>query len=217
MTALKLIIANKNYSSWSLRPWLLMKQCGIEFEEELLPLDTDEFRKRTAAFSANGCVPVLLQGERIIWDTLAIVEYLAELFPEKHLWPEDTEARAFARSIAAEMHAGFTALRGEMPMNIRGDHQDFSCSNAATANIDRIFEIWQTCRDRFGAGGNMLFGDFSAADAFYAPVIWRFRTYGITAPGTLANYMEAMIALPAMQEWKAAGETEPWTVAADEI
>ncbi|MCH8860936.1 MAG: glutathione S-transferase family protein [Proteobacteria bacterium] len=217
MTALKLIIANKNYSSWSLRPWLLMKQFGIEFEEELLPLDTDEFRKRTAGFSANGCVPVLLQGERIIWDTLAIVEYLAELFPEKNLWPEDVEARAFARSIAAEMHSGFSALRNEMPMNIRGDHRDFSCSDAVTANIDRIFDIWQTCRDRFGAGGDMLFGDFSAADAFYAPVIWRFRTYGIAAPGTLANYMETMIALPAMQEWKVAGEAEPWTVAVDEI
>ena len=217
MSDLKLIIANKNYSSWSLRPWLLMKQCGIQFEEELLPLDTDEFRKRTAEFSANGCVPVLLHGERIIWDTLAIVEYLAELFPEKTLWPEDAEARAFARSSVAEMHSGFTALRNEMPMNIRSDHRDFSYSDAAAANIARIFEIWQTCRDRFSAGGDMLFGAFSAADAFYAPVIWRFRTYGVTAPGTLENYMKATIALPAMQEWKAAGEIEPWTVVADEI
>ena len=217
MTALKLIIANKNYSSWSLRPWLLMKESGIEFEEELIQLGTDEFRQRTAEFSANGCVPVLLHGERIIWDTLAIVEYLAELFPEKNLWPEDAEARAYARSSVAEMHSGFSALRNDMPMNIRGDHQNFSCSDAVTANIDRIFEIWQACRDRFGAGGNMLFGDFSAADAFYAPVIWRFRTYGVTAPGALADYMEAMIALPAMQEWKAAGEAEPWTFGADEI
>ncbi len=217
MTTLKLIIGNKNYSSWSLRPWLLMKQSGIEFEEELLQLGTDEFRQRTAEFSANGCVPVLLHDERIIWDTLAIVEYLAELFPEKNLWPGDAEARAFARSSVAEMHSGFSALRNEMPMNIRGDHQDFSCSDAATANIDRIFEIWQACRDRFGAGGNMLFGDFSAADAFYAPVVWRFRTYGVTAPGALVDYMETMIALPAMQEWKIAGEAEPWTFAADEI
>ncbi len=217
MADLKLVIGNKNYSSWSLRPWLLMRQFGIPFEEELLQLGTDEFRRRTAEFSANGCVPVLLHGERVIWDTLAIVEYLAELFPEKNLWPEDAEARAFARSCAAEMHSGFTALRNELPMNIRSDYPDFSCSDGAAANIARIFEIWQTCRARHGTGGNMLFGAFSAADAFYAPVIWRFRTYGVKAPDALADYMEAMIALPAMQEWKTAGEAEPWTFGADEI
>lgn len=217
MADLNLIIGNKNYSSWSLRPWLLMKQCGIGFEEELLQLGSDEFRQRTAEFSANGCVPVLLHGERIIWDTLAIVEYLAELFPEKTLWPEDAEARAFARSSVAEMHSGFTALRNEMPMNIRADHPDFSYSDDVAANIDRIFEIWQTCRDRFGAGGDMLFGDFSIADTFYAPVIWRFHTYGVTAPGALSDYMEAMIALPAMQEWQAAGLAETWVFGADEV
>lgn len=217
MADLKLVIGNKNYSSWSLRPWLLMRDSDIPFEEELLPLGTPEFHQRIDALSANRCVPVLLHGERIIWDTLAITEYLAELFPEKHVWPEDAEARAFARSSVAEMHSGFNALRGEMPMNIRGNHSDFACSEAAGADIARIFEIWQSCRARFGAGGEMLFGAFSAADAFYAPVIWRFRTYGVKAPDALAEYVDAMIALPAMQEWKAAGEAEPWTFGADEI
>lgn len=217
MADLKLIIGNKNYSSWSLRPWLLMQQFDIPFEEELLQLGTPEFSQRTAEFSANGCVPVLLDGGRIIWDTLAIVEYLAELFPEKHLWPEDAEARAFARSAVAEMHSGFTDLRGKMPMNIRGSYDDFSSSDAVSANIARIFEIWQACRTRFGGGGDMLFGAFSAADAFYAPVIWRFRTYGVKAPDALTDYVDAMIGLPAMQEWKAAGEAETWVFEADEI
>jgi glutathione S-transferase len=217
MTDLKLVIGNKNYSSWSLRPWLLLKQFDIPFEEELLQLGTDAFRQRTAEFSANGCVPVLLQGERVIWDTLAIVEYLAELFPEKNLWPEDAEARAFARSAVAEMHSGFTALRGAMPMNIRADHPDFSYPDDVAADIARIFEIWQTCRSRFGAGGDMLFGDFSAADAFYAPVVWRFRSYGVKAPGALADYTEAMLALPAMQEWQTAGLAETWVFGPDEV
>lgn len=217
MADMKLIIGNKNYSSWSLRPWLLMRQFDIPFEEELIPLDTPEFFERVGEFSLNRCVPILLHGERVIWDTLAIVEYLAEQFPEKHIWPEDAEARAFARSAAAEMHSGFTALRGEMPMNIRGDYKDFSYADDTADNIARIFEIWQACRDRFGAGGDMLFGDFSAADAFYAPVIWRFWTYGVKVPGALSAYTEAMQALPAMQEWRAAGEAETWTFGADEV
>lgn len=217
MADLKLVIGNKNYSSWSLRPWLLMRQMDIPFEEELLQLGTPEFRQRTAEFSANGCVPVLLDGERVIWDTLAIVEYLAELFPEKHIWPADAEARAFARSAVAEMHSGFTDLRGEMPMNIRGEYEDFSYPDAVGANIARIFEIWQACRARFGTNGDMLFGAFTAADAFYAPVVWRFYTYGVKAPDALADYMDAMIGLPAMQEWKAAGEAETWVFGADEV
>lgn len=217
MSDMKLIITNKNYSSWSLRPWLVMRHTGIQFEEELVPLDTPEFKIWADEMSLNRCVPVLLHGERTIWDSLAIIEYLAELFPEKNIWPEDAGARAYARSVVAEMHSGFTALRGEMPMNIRSDQKGLSYSDDTAANIARIFEIWQACRDRFGAGGDFLFGDFSAADAFYAPIIWRFRTYGVEAPGSLADYTKAMIALPAMQEWKAAGEAETWVVAADEV
>ena len=196
---------------------MLIRQFEIPFEEELLPLDTPEFYKRVAELSPNRCVPVLLHGDVTVWDTLAIVEYLAEMYPEKYLWPEDAEARAFARSSVAEMHSGFTALRNELPMNIRRTFEDFSYSEAATANIARILEIWQTCRSRYGTGGSFLFGAFSAADAFYAPVVWRFRSYGVKAPAVLADYMDAMLELPAMQDWKAAGEAEPWTVGADEI
>lgn len=217
MTDLKLIIGNKNYSSWSLRPWLLMRQFDIPFTEELLPLDTPEFHERIDKFLLNRCVPVLQHGDFSVWDSLAITEYLAELFPEKHLWPENAEARAFARSCAAEMHSGFAALRNELPMNIRRLHRDFSYSDGVAANIARILEMWQACRTGYGADGDFLFGAFSAADAFYAPIVWRFRSYGVEAPGELADYMDRMIALPAMQEWKAAGEAEPWTFAADEV
>lgn len=217
MTDLTLVIANKNYSSWSLRSWLLLKQAGIPFREILLPLDSPEFHDRIGTYSPARCVPVLLDGETNIWDTLAIAEYLAEQFPEKNLWPADKTARALARSCVAEMHSGFMALRSNLPMNARCTFEGYAVPGAVAQDITRISNIWTDCRDQYGGAGEMLFGDFSVADAFFAPVVSRFRTYDVKLSEPLERYMNAVLALPGMQEWYAAGADEPWTVTAEEV
>ena len=215
-TSLTLVIGNKNYSSWSLRPWLLMKQMGIPFEEILIPLYRPETDNRIRLYSPSGKVPVLKEGERVVWESLAIAEYLAEMFPRMNLWPESPEARSLARSVSHDMHAGFGALRSELPMNVRRVPAPVELSLQAEADALRIQEIWRTCRDRFGGGGPFLFGRFSIADAMYAPVLFRFYNYAVKRDETAMAYQETLFALPALQEWVAAARTEPWTIAASE-
>lgn len=216
---LRLIIGNKNYSSWSLRPWLAMKVAGLAFEETLVPLDTPDFKPQVAALS-NGAasrVPVLLDDDICVWESLAILEYVAEKFPQCRLWPEPEAARAHARAIAAEMHAGFAVLRRLLPMNIRRPVKARALEPAAAADVVRIDAIWSGCRARFGGGGPFLYGAFGAADAMYAPVVWRFHTYAVDVSSTARDYMRAVMALPASLQWREAARGEPWVLAHDEV
>ena len=203
-----LVIGNKAYSSWSLRPWLLMKQSGIGFEEIRLSLYEPGARQKLLQFSAAGKVPVLKDGDLTIWDSLAICEYLAEKHPDKHLWPVDAIARARARAVSAEMHSGFSSLRTQMPMNVRREIPGRVPTPGTASDIARIEAIWNDCRKFHGAGGAFLFGAFSIADAMYAPVASRLRTYGVALNGPAAQYVGAIHALPAMKEWIAAAHVE---------
>lgn len=206
---LKLVIGNKNYSSWSMRPWVAMKATGIAFEEIFIPLYTGAADKqRLLDVSPAGKVPALVDGDVTVWDSLAIIEYLAECFPEARLWPDARGARAHARSISAEMHSGFAALRNECGMNLHRPVKAKPLSEAALADIARVQEIWTDCRTRYGAQGPYLFGGFSAADAMYAPVVHRFRTYAIDVSPAVRDYMAAMMAFPAFAEWTTAGLAE---------
>ncbi len=204
-----LIIGSKNLSSWSLRPWLAMKQAGIAFEEVLIQLDEKETDARIARYSPSGFVPVLLAGALKIWDSLAICEYVAERFPEAGLWPSDAGARALARSVSAEMHAGFAALRRHLPLECKAFYAGFEVPADARADISRILALWTDCRERYGKDGEMLFGRFTVADAMYAPVVLRFLTYGVKLEGAAAAYADAVRALPAVREWLAAARVEP--------
>ena len=205
---LTLVIGDKNLSSWSLRPWLLMKASGVAFSERLTRLDRPETRSEIEKYSPSGRVPCLVDGGTTIWDSLAIAEHLAEKFPEKLLWPKEPEARAIARSVSAEMHSGFQALRSFWPMNFSREGMRHM-TNGIGGDIARIAEIWESCRRDFGAGGPFLFGRFSIADAMYAPVVSRFQTYGPVALPPLADEWRAMMwALPAMREWGAAARAE---------
>ena len=217
MSELTLIIGNRNYSSWSLRAWLVLKKTGAEFEETVIPLGQPDSREQILRFSPSGLVPVLLHGERTVWETLAIMETLAELFPDARLWPKDPEARAMARAISAEMHAGFTELRRNMPMNIRASHPGAGMTEAVQQDINRIEAIWRDCRKRFGSGGSMLFGSFTIADAMFAPVATRFTTYGVKLGETAEAYVKALAAYPAMGEWTVAAGNEPWIIPASEM
>ena len=212
MADFKIVLGNKNYSSWSLRGWLALKRCGVPFDEEVIPLYQDDWRAHLLAVSPAGKVPVLLHGGRTIWDTLAIVEYLAEVFPAAGLWPEDRDARALARALSAEMHAGFVALREDMPMNFRGDVDTPRRDEPVEADIARVVEMWQDCRARFGAGGPFLFGGYSAADVFYAPVAARFAAYDVDLPESAAAYRDAVLAWPDVEEWRRAAVAEPWVI-----
>jgi glutathione S-transferase len=205
----KLVIGNKNYSSWSMRPWLALRANDIAFEEVFIPLYTGEADKqRILDVTPSGKVPALVDGDITIWDSLAIIEYAAERFPQARLWPEDRAARAHARSISAEMHSGFMALRNECGMNLHRPIGAIALSADARANIARIQEIWIECRERHGKSGPFLFGAFSGADAMFAPVVHRFRTYAIEVAPEVADYMKAMMALPAFQQWTKAGLAE---------
>jgi len=208
--ALKLVIGNKNYSSWSMRPWLALRASSIPFEEIFIPLYTNDAadKDRLLSFSRSGKVPALIDGDITIWDSLAIIEYLAERFPEARLWPEDRARRAHARSISAEMHSGFMALRNECGMNLHRRVRAVELSADARANVARIEEIWIECRERRATSGPFLFGAFGAADAMFAPVVHRFRTYAIPVAPQAAAYMETMMALPAFAEWTRAGLAE---------
>ena len=214
--ALRLIIGNKNYSSWSLRPWIAMKAAGIAFDETVIPLYLPQSKPQILAASPAGKVPVLIDGELHVWESLAILEYLAEMIPAARLWPADPAVRAHARAIAHEMHAGFLPLRRACPMNLRRPSKPIALDGEAQANIARIVAMWEDCRARFGTGGPFLFGGFTAADAMYAPVVSRFHTYAIEVGATARAYMGAVLALPAWREWCTAAQAEPWSVEAFE-
>ena len=207
---LKLVIGNKNYSSWSMRPWLALRANGIAFEEIFVPLYTGNVadKERLLSLSASGKVPALIDGDVTVWDSLAIIEYLAERFPDARLWPEDRAERAYARAICAEMHSGFLPLRNECGMNLHRPIRAVALSQDAQANVTRIQAIWIACRERHGKAGPFLFGAFGAADAMFAPVVHRFRTYAIPVTPEVKAYMEAMMELPAFQEWTRAALAE---------
>jgi len=212
---LKLIIGNKNYSSWSLRAWLAMTVAGIGFEEVLVPFGTEAFKQQVV--SGTGRVPVLIDGDITIWESLAIIEYLAEKFPDAGLWPKEVAARAHARVVSNEMHAGFLAMRGHMPVNFARRIIKRDLPPAVAADIKRIEALWSDCRARFGQSGPFLFGAFCAADAMFAPAVARFRTYDVDVGDGARAYMATMMALPAWQRWVEAGLKETWVVPEDEV
>lgn len=208
MSALTLFIGNKNYSSWSMRPWLLLREAGIPFETVRIPLYVPGSEIALAKWSPSGKVPALHDGGIRVWDSLAICEYLAERYPEHAMWPADVAARAVARSVSAEMHGGFGALREHMSMNIRARYPGQGRTPDCLADVERIVAIWTDCRTRFGSGGDFLFGRFGIADAMFAPVVLRFETYGVALEGAAGAYAGAIRALPAVREWVAAAVAE---------
>jgi len=216
MAPLTLVIGNKNYSSWSLRAWLFMKHVGVEFQEILVALNTADTRDQLDRYGPSGRVPVLRQGKLCVWDSLAICEYVEELSGKG--WPQAREARAVARSVCAEMHSGFTTLRSLWPMNARARNRRTAVTAALEADVERIDEIWNDCRVRFRKDdGPWLFGEYSVADAMYAPVVLRFNTYGAHVSQTARWYMATVLEDAALQEWLQAAKQEPWTIATDEV
>jgi glutathione S-transferase len=201
MPALELVIGTKAWSSWSLRPWLALKATGQKFKETLVPLRATNTAARIRRHTPSGRVPVLKHGKLVIWESLAICEYIAETFPKAGLWPKDKAARALARAVSSEMHSGFAALRQAMSMDINARHPTPELTDALKNDIARITAIWKDCRKRYGKGGPFLFGKFSIADAMYAPVCTRFVTYGVKLDKVSADYVKAIMALPAVQEW----------------
>lgn len=214
---LQLVIGNRNYSSWSFRPWLALRAAGIPFTETVIPLYLPGSRDQLLARSPAGKVPILVDGAVTVWESLAIIEYVAERVPAAGLWPHDPGARAAARAIAAEMHAGFMPLRRACPMNMRRPVGKLMLNEEAAADVARIDALWTDARARFGAGGPFLFGRFCAADAMYAPVVSRFHSYDIGVGAASATYMAAVMALPAWREWESAARAEEWVVERFEI
>ena len=218
---MKLIIGNKNYSSWSMRAWLAAKQSGLSFEEIIVPMFGEDWEAQKQEDGqlqpSHGKVPILWDqtdsGEAVVWDSLAILEYLADKVGTDRFWPKDPVARGMARAIVAEMHSSFAALRREMPMNVRRRVEGARVSEEARADIVRVLGLWAEARARFGRGGPFLFGTFSAADVFYAPVVSRFITYGLPVPGFAAAYMQALWEHQWLQDWAEAAEEEQWTLA----
>ncbi|MBI2719899.1 MAG: glutathione S-transferase family protein [Rhizobiales bacterium] len=217
MNHLHLVIANKNYSSWSLRVWIAMTMAGIPFTETVIRLDRPDTKARIAEHSRAGRLPVLRHGRLLVWESLAILEYLAEVFPEKHLWPKAISARLMARAVANEMHAGFLALRNACPMNLRRPRRPVAINDAVVGDCRRIEALWRECRERFGKGGPFLFGKFSIADAMFAPVTTRFDTYAIEVASDSRDYMNAVMATLAFTAWKEAALQETWIVPSDEV
>lgn len=214
--ALTLVIGNKAYSSWSLRPWLLLANAGIDFAEVRIPLYRDDSAAALARWSPTGKVPVLIDDDLTIPESIAIVEYLAERFPDRCGWPATAPARAVARAVSAEMHAGFVALRTEMPFNCRARRR-LALGPEASRDVQRVQAVWADCRERFGAGGPWLFGAFSPADAMYAPVALRFRTYGVSLTAPARDYADAVATHPAVQEWIAAARVETEVLPGNEV
>ncbi|MFO0993021.1 MAG: glutathione S-transferase family protein [Hyphomicrobiales bacterium] len=217
MSKLHLILGNKNYSSWSLRPWLAMTMAGLPFKETVIPLDTPDTKAAIAEHSAAGRVPILHHGKLVIWDSMAILEYLAETFPEKKLWPVGKTARAVARAVSNEMHSGFSALRNACPMNIRRAPKPIPLNDAVKADTARVESIWRDCRKKFGKGGPYLFGKFSIADAMFAPVASRFSTYLLSAEGDTNAYVTTILDSPAFKLWEESALKESWVIPADEV
>ncbi|MBZ7923675.1 glutathione S-transferase family protein [Ensifer adhaerens] len=215
MTGLILYVGNKNYSSWSMRPWMAMSAAGIDFEDVVIPFDFAAGNPEIRAVSPTGRVPLLRHGELLVWESLAIIEYVAELFPNAGLWPADREARARARSYSIEMLSGFRALRGACPMNVRREKQALEVDADVRADVARIEQIWKQALAR--SGGPFLFGAFGAADAMYAPVVSRFDVYDLVADQESLGYMQRMKAHPAYRKWEEAARAEPWVVPEDEV
>jgi glutathione S-transferase len=213
----KLIIGNKNYSSWSLRAWLILSEAGITFEEHRIALDTPATATELKKSAPAGRVPVLILDGHAVWDSMAIAETVAERWPDRQLWPDDAYARAHARSISAEMHSGFTKLREALPMNCRAMGRKVPLPDALAAEIDRVFEIWSDCQHCFGSEGDWLFGRFSIADAMFAPVVLRFRTYGINLPQSASVYPGRLLDSKPLQKWLLAAESETEVIQREEI
>jgi glutathione S-transferase len=212
---MKLLVGNRNYSTWSLRPWLVLRHFALPFEDEVLMLSGPRWRETLAERSPTGKVPVLIDGDLALPETLAIIEYLADAFPEKPIWPADRRDRALARAAASEMHAGFSQLRTHAPMNLRASHPGKVDLDSVRKDLHRVEQLWGDLLGR--SGGPFLFGEFTAADAMFAPLATRLRTYDLPASDTAAKYVEAIYALPAFQEWRALALKEPWIVDDDEI
>lgn len=210
-----LIIGNKNYSSWSMRPWLALKKAGIDFAEVVIPLDQPDTKSRLLEVSGAGRVPVLRHGDLTIWESIAIIEYIAEIEPG--LWPKERGARAYGRSIAAEMHAGFSTLRELMPMNCRAQNRCINSTPALANDITRVEQIWTKARHRFHDGGPWLLGQFSIADAMYAPVVSRFLTYGVTVDVSARNYMKQWQNDPQFADWHNQAAAETWSIPHEEV
>lgn len=212
---LKLFIGNKAYSSWSMRGWLAVKQSALPFEEMVVPLYDEEWNRRREGDEfapSSGKVPILWDGDAVVWDSLAIIEYLAEKSDRAKFWPADDAARAMARSMAAEMHSSFANLRRECPMNIRNRYPPRQLAPEVQADVIRVVSLWAEARSRFGSSGDFLFGEFGAADIMYAPVVSRFATYSFTLPRFAAAYCEAIFAHPFVQDWIAAAQAEDWVI-----
>ena len=212
MTTLTIVIGNKAYSSWSLRGWLGVRMTGQTFEEVVIPLDHSDTHQRILEQSPSGRVPALHIDGTVVWESLAILETLAERFPEAGLLPKDAGARAAARAVSSEMHAGFAPLRRDMPMDLKRLRHGEGQTPDAIADVRRVTELWRDCRERFGAKGPFLFGAFTIADAMYAPVVTRFHTYGVSLDPVSQAYCRAIEDLPAMKAWRTAAEQEPWTL-----
>lgn len=217
MNNLTLILGNKNYSSWSLRPWVLLKHYNIPFEEKRIALFTDNTNSELEQYNSDYKVPILNDDELIIWDSLSILEYISEKYLNSNGWPQDVKARAFARSISAEMHSSFINLRNELPMNCRKQFKDIKLSTDAEKEVERIKLLWRTCRHEYGADGQWLFGEYSVADAMYAPIALRFYGYNIPLQGLEADYVENVLNQPCIIEWIEAGKKEKEIIENDEI
>jgi glutathione S-transferase len=211
---MKLYIGNKNYSSWSFRSWIAMSHFGVEFEEIMIPFNDDAGNPKFREFSPTGKVPTLVDGDLTVWESLAILEYLADRFPENAFWPQDIKARALARAAAHEMHGGFSSLRSECPMNIRRTIRAIPVSDGVRRDVERVETLWSDCLER--SGGPFLFGDFSIADAMFAPVVNRLEIYELSGHSAVAAYSEAMKGLDPWKRWEKAARAEPWIVPADE-
>ena len=206
--SLTLIIGTKKWSSWSLRPWIALREAKLPFKEIIIHLRQSDTRARILEYSAAGKVPILIDGREMVWDSLAILDYLAVRFPEAKLWPQDMAALAYARSISGEMHSGFPDLRRELPMDIGADLPTPNISAGAAADIERVQAIWRDARGRFGGAGPFLFGRFTNADAMYAPVATRFRTYNVPVDPVCATYIDTILGLPSMTAWYRAADEE---------
>lgn len=217
MSGLTLIIGNKNYSSWSLRPWIFLKHNQISFNEKRVALFTETTQQELSQYNSGFKVPVLKDGDLLVWDSLAILEYLAEKYPDSNGWPRQTDARAMARSMSCEMHSGFFNVRNELPMNCRKTYENINLSAGAEREIERIKGLWRQCRSRFGEGGEWLFGKYSIADAMFAPIALRFKGYSIPLSGTEENYVNSVLRQPHIIAWVEAGRLEKEVIGEDEI
>ena len=214
-----LLVGNQNYSSWSLRPYMALAMAGIDFDKQMIRLLVPGFKAKLAKYNAAGKLPLLIHNGNTIWDTLAIIEYAAETWPDKNIWPKNKKARAMARSVSAEMHSGFFAIRNACPMNLRRPIKlpPGGISAAVRADVDRLEALWAQCRKLHGKGGPFLFGKFSAADAMFTPVATRLHTFAIPVKSATRAYMDALFATKAFVQWKAEAALEPWVIAEDEV